>query len=103
MKKTFWTGLSAALASIFLGFSPPSISAATTPVTYTSYSVQILPETVEDDFGVEWTLSLSSVGNHRAVNSELMPSSSGFTHETYFVLDNLFLVQPMVFEVLLDI
>jgi hypothetical protein len=108
MKTRIWTGLQTrALGIVLLIYAAalPVIAAEKATATLTSYSVQILPAEVEDDFGVEWDLGLSSVGSHRAINSELrLPEEDfGYTHETWFVMDNLFLVQPMVFEVFLDI
>ncbi|HEX7862541.1 MAG TPA: hypothetical protein VF773_19560 [Verrucomicrobiae bacterium] len=108
MKTTTWTGIprnTFAILFLLCAAVYPITAAEKAAVTLTSYSVQILPSEVEDDFGVEWDLALSSVGNHRALNSELrLPESDrGYTHESWFVMDSLFLVQPMVFEVLLDI
>ena len=92
---------------IFFGaLAHTGIAAEKTPVTFTSYSVQVLPAVAEDEFGLEWTLGLSSAGDDRQINSELMLATAphGFTHETWFVMNNdIFLIEPMVFEALLDI
>jgi hypothetical protein len=93
---------------VFTAFLFYSVAAfgAQAPVTFTSYSVHIPPATAEDPLTeLEYTLGLSSVADELAVNSELMLATldHGYSHETWFVLEDPFFPDAAVFEVWLDI
>jgi hypothetical protein len=104
MKISFRTGFSLLVAALV--FLTSTSAAEKTPIQFTSYSVQILPAQAEDPLtSLEYTLSLSSANDERNINSELMLAveDHGFTHETYFVLEDPFSADPLIFWVVLDI
>ena len=74
-------------------------------VSLICWSPHISPADSEDDIGIEWTLSVSSVANENQVNGEMLISGSDnpYTHEGYFFFENLFTVEPMIVGFILDV
>ena len=84
-----------------LGLRPAG--AETAPVKFISQSVIITSGTAEDPLtDLEWTSELSSFGDERVINNELMLSGTGYTHESYFILEDFFgggYILPFVLDI----
>lgn len=104
MKRSLRRHCTSIVAALFL--SAPAFAAEKAPVQFTSYSVLIYPAQAEDPLtGLEYTMGLSSVGDEHAINSELMLATQdhGFSHESFFVLEDPFSPEPAIFGIVLDI
>lgn len=101
MKTSIRTAANITIAILLLLVS--ASAAETAPVKFISQSVIITAATAEDPLtDLEWTSSLSSFGDERVINNELMLSSSGYTHESYFILEDFFgggYILPFVLDI----
>lgn len=97
------TGLLLIIAALLLS---NDTFGAQTPVTFTSYSVYIPPARAEDPLTeLEWMLSFGSVPSESSINHELALATSdhGFSHETWYFLEDPFFADVMILQAFLDI
>jgi hypothetical protein len=76
----------------------------TVPVSLVSFSVQIQPATVRN-VGLVTTLSVSSTGQPNNPNAELQLADDTipFTHDSFFILDDVTFPEPVPFPFGLDV
>ena len=103
MNRSIRTTANTSAVVLLLLASVCSASAETAPVKFISQSVIITSGTAEDPLtDLEWTSSLSSSGDERSINDELELSVSGYSHESYFILEDFFgggYILPFVLDI----
>lgn len=82
---------------------PVSFSASTT-MSLINISPQIASSDAEDDFGIEYTLYVSSFPEVQLANMEMAPAPEGvaFSHSSFFILDSFTFVEPIPFQFVID-